>query len=55
MIDKYISIRDDRNMQKEAEQLDNWLSEFTADDATRLTYYAVMCCELDNMEDFEEE
>ena len=51
----YNKIEKDPNQKQTAESVNKWLSEYVGDGAIALTYYIVMSCELDGMEDDEDD
>lgn len=50
-IDKYLDMRNNPETQKEADELNELLEPFFDDFATRMTYFAIMGCELPDMEE----
>lgn len=55
MSNYYDKIKDDPSKKQEVENLKKWHSEYTNDGSIALTFYTVMSCELEGMEDFEED
>ncbi len=49
----YENAQNDPNKKQEVEKLDQWLFQYLNDNTVELTYYAIMCCELDGMEDYD--
>ena len=55
MSNYYDTIKDDPSKTQEVENLKEWHSGYTNDGSIALTFYTVMSCELEGMEDFEED
>lgn len=55
MTNYYETIKEEPNLEQTAKKLENWISEYIDDAPIALTYYTVMSCEQDDMENFEED
>ena len=55
MSNYYEKIKDDPSHEKEAETINKWHSEYVNDGSIVLTYYTVMSCEMEDMENLEED
>ncbi|MBR5162354.1 MAG: hypothetical protein IKW80_12050, partial [Thermoguttaceae bacterium] len=49
----YESIQEAPGKKQEVEELDKWLFQYLNDNTVELTYYTIMCCDLEDMEEYD--